>query len=72
MNKVAVVTYRDGTQGLKTLRELMNIGREYKQEWRKHRALANYCFYNGIKSIDVYTMDGKKSGWIIKENYRNF
>jgi len=72
MNHVAVLTFRDGTQQLKTVKEIMSIGREYKQEWRKLRALANYCFCNGIKSIEVYTMDGKKSGWIIKENYRNF
>ena len=72
MNKIAVLTYRDGTQGLKTLREIAKIGSEYKQEWRKLKALANFCFCNGITKIDVYTMDGTKTGWIIRENYRNF
>lgn len=72
MNKIAVLTYRDGTQQLKTLREIATIGREYKQEWRKLKALANFCFCNGIKSINIHTMDGKKVGWIIQENYRNF
>ena len=72
MNKIAVLTYRDGTQQLKTIREIMSIGREYKQEWRKLKALANFCFFNGIKSINIHTMDGKKVGWIIEENGRNF
>jgi len=72
MNKIAVLTYRDGTQQLKTIKEIMSIGREYKQEWRKLKSLANFCFCNGIKRIDVYRMDGKKTGWIIREDYRNF
>ena len=32
MNKIAVLTYHDGTQGLKTLKEIFSIGKEYKQE----------------------------------------
>lgn len=72
MNKVAVLTYRDGTQGLKTLKEIMSIGKEYKQEWRKLKALASWCFMQGIKRVDVYRMDGTFDGWIIQENGRNF
>ena len=72
MNKIAVLTYKDGTQQLKTLREIASIGREYKQEWRRLKALANYCFCRGIKSINIHTMDGTKVGWIIEETGRNF
>lgn len=68
MNKVAVLTYHDGTQQLKTLKDIFTIGKEYKQEWHKLKALVNWCYALGVDKIEVYTMDGKKDGWIVSRN----
>ena len=58
MNKIAVLTYMNGQQGLKTIKEIMSIGRQYKQEHRRLKELATWCYYRGVKTIAIYHMDG--------------
>ena len=66
MNRIAVVTHFNGTQSLKTIKEIFSIGQEYKQERRKLRALSEWCAWNRVDRIDIYTMDGKPVTWIIE------
>lgn len=66
MKRIAVLTYFNGTQGLKTLKEVFSIGKEYKQERRKIRALTQWCAWNHVDRIDIYTTDGKRETWLIE------
>ena len=66
MVRIAVLTYFDGTQGLKTLNEIMNIGKEYKTQGRKIKALSQWCTHNSVDRIDIFTTDGKREDWLIK------
>jgi|GEM_PF-4346566 len=66
MNRVAVLTYFDGTHGLKTIKEIMSIGKQYKQEARRVRALTQWCAWNSVERIDIFTMDGKRETWLIE------
>ena len=68
-NKIAVCFYKDGTQGLKTIKEIMSIGKEYKQEWRKLKTLAMWCYCQGINTISIYRMDGTFEATLITRNY---
>ena len=68
MNKIAVLTYMNGQQGLKTIKEIMSIGREYKQEWRRLKALATWCYCSGVKTIQIYRMDGSFEATLITRN----
>lgn len=74
MNTIGVATYENGSQGLfdyvKLLKEYCQAARElYKQEWRREKAvgqfLANYCYCNGIRTLSVYYMDGRRKDVII-------
>ena len=66
MRRIAVLTYFDGTQGLKTLNEIMNIGKEFKTRGRKTKALAQWCTNHSVERIDIFTTDGKHEDWLIK------
>ena len=69
MTRIAVLTYFDGTQGLKTLQEIMNIGKEFKtQDRRKIKALSQWCYHHSVERIDIFTTDGKHEDWLIKCN----
>ena len=68
MNKIAVLTYMNGQQGLKTIKEIMSIGREYKQEWSRLKALAMWCYCSGVKTIQIYRMDGSFEATLITRN----
>ena len=66
MRRIAVLTYFDGTQGLKTLNEIMNIGKEFKTQGRKTKALSKWCTQHSVERIDIFTTDGKHEDWLIK------
>ena len=66
MRRIAVLTYFDGTQGLKTLNEIMNIGNEFKTQGRKTKALSQWCYHHSVERIDIFTTDGKHEDWLIK------
>ena len=66
MRRIAVLTYFDGTQGLKTLNEIMNIGKEFKTQGRKTKALSQWCTNHSVERIDIFTTDGKHEDWLIK------
>ena len=66
MRRIAVLTYFDGTQGLKTLNEIMNIGNEFKTQGRKTKALSQWCTNHSVERIDIFTTDGKREDWLIK------
>ena len=66
MRRIAVLTYFDGTQGLKTLQEIMNIGNEFKTQGRKIKALSQWCLLHSVERIDIFTTDGKREDWLIK------
>ena len=72
MNRIAVITHFDGTQRLKTMKDIFSIGSEYKQEWRKLKRLSQWCAWHYISRIDIYQMDGKKVAWIIECTGKNF
>ena len=66
MRRIAVLTYFDGKQGLKTLTEIMNIGKEFKTQGRKIKALSQWCLLHSVERIDICTTDGKREDWLIK------
>ena len=66
MKRVAVLTYFDGTQGLKTIQEIMNIGKEFKMEGRRIKALTEWCAHHSVERIDVFTTDGKRENWLVE------
>lgn len=44
----------------------MNIGKEFKTQGRKTKALAQWCAYHYVERIDIFTTDGKQEDWLIK------
>ena len=66
MIRIAVLTYFDGKQGLKTLQEIMSIGKEFKTQGRKIKALSKWCAHHSVERIDIFTTDGKQEDWLIK------
>ena len=66
MKRIAVLTYFNGTQGLKTVQEIMNIGKEFKTHGRRIKALSQWCAHNSVERIDIFTTDGKREDWLIE------
>ena len=69
MNKIAVLTYNDGSQQLKTIREIASIGRQYKTTNRRLKELATWCYYRGVKTIQIFRMDGTFEATLITRTH---
>lgn len=65
MNKIIVATYNSGVQQLFTTKFIFSIGSQYKSANRRLKEICQWCAWRGIKSLDVYRMDGTKEAWLI-------
>lgn len=63
MNKIIVATYGTGVQQLFTLESIFSKRRSLEE-------ICQWCAYRGIKSLDVYRMDGTKEAWLISETVK--